>query len=97
MPISGVQGRDQFRNWPQPLGVFCEAYTYPTYPGYWGEDVSDVLKITKSGLLFGMRRPDPDDDSHEAASDTSGSDEIEYRPVGLRRTRLAGWPNAERI
>ena len=48
MPLSRVQFNDQ----PQPLGAFCEARTYPER--YWGEDVFDVLTVSKSGRVFGM-------------------------------------------
>ena len=51
--MSGVQGGDLGRNWPQPLGVFCNARTYPNRNS--GKDVlfDKGLEVTKTGLLFG--------------------------------------------
>ena len=85
MLMSGVQGRDRVRDRPQPLGIFCEADTCPEYPGYWGDEVFDVLQVTKSGLLFGMVGPTgPNMDVPEEEDDCD-----ECMPLGLRRTRFA--------
>ena len=97
MPMTGVQGRDQLRDQPQPLGVFCEPHRYPSCPGTWEDDPLIGLKITKSGLLFGRMFPGPDEGSHEAASGSSGFNAYgKCRPVGMRRMRCAVQPDAER-
>lgn len=82
MHIPGAQGRGQ----PQPLGAFCEAWTYPER--YWGADVFDVLTVTKSGRVFGMMRtPDPNDETCDTSEDAY--DGYAMWPVGLKLARCA--------
>ena len=54
VPLTGVQDGDLGRNWPQPLGVFCNARTHPHR--YSGGHVlfEKVLDISRSGLLMGL-------------------------------------------
>lgn len=54
MPMCGTQADGHFRNGPQPLGVFCNARTFPSPYSRDCGVFNKSPEISKSGFLFGL-------------------------------------------